>query len=75
MLNVERKEDWFGRGSRKFHYYTLKLDEAAREIVLHGPEEKPRFSSGETVSICGYRGLLGLAAYGLPPCTQTFQLE
>jgi hypothetical protein len=75
VLKVERKEDGYGRGTRKFQYYTLKLEEAGRDIVLRGPEERPRFGSGETVSICGYRGLLGVPVYGLPPCTQTRILQ
>ena len=75
MLNVERKEIWYGRSNRQYQYYTLKLEAADREIILHGLEEKPRFGAGETVSVCGYRGLLGLPVYGLPPCTRTFQLE
>ena len=75
VINVEHKEDGYGRGTRKFHYYTLTLAEAGREIVLRGPEERPRFGTGETVSICGYRGLLSLPVYGLPPCTQTLALQ
>ena len=75
VLDVERKEDRYGRGTRKFHHYTLKLEEAGRDIVLRGPEERPRFRTGEVASICGYRGLLGLPVYGLPPCSQTLILQ
>ena len=76
VLNVEQKEvPISGRSRRKVPHYTLGLEGRDREIVLRSHEEPPRYRAGETISICGYRGLLGLPVYGLPPCNQTMILE